>query len=143
MFCRNCGSEIDPNSKVCKNCGAEQEIYKAATENEPTSDEVSDEEEEEGSWIGGIVILALIGIAIWALVHFNPSEEDHFEEVRESVVEQVEEDGSSIMNAALVLDKLQYKSIGVASWTYVKYKGKVHLGSIGLCGFVIPLIGIE
>ena len=121
MFCRNCGSEIDPNSKVCKNCGAEQEISKPDTENEPTSDEVSDEEEEEGSWIGGIVILALIGIAIWALVHFNPSEEDHFEEVRESVVEQVEVDGSSIMNAALVLDKLQYKSIGVASWTYVKY----------------------
>ena len=146
MYCKNCGSELEPNQKVCAKCGAEQDSSapKDAVEDvSADADASKQEDEEEGSWIGGLIVIALIGVAIWALVHFNPSEEDHYDKVRESLVEQVEEDGSNPFNAALALDKLKYKSIGVASWTYVKYKGHTHLGSIGLCGFVIPFIGIE
>lgn len=143
MFCKNCGSELEPDQNVCANCGAEQELSVKSDSGDDVSADSDEADEEEGSWIGGLILLALIGAAIWALVHFNPSEEDHFDKVRESLVEQVVEDGSNIMTAGLALDKLKYKSIGVASWTYIKYKGKMHLGSVGICGIVIPLISIE
>lgn len=103
---------------------------------------------DDSSWIGGLFVLVLVGAAIWALVHFNPSEEAHRDALEEVVSEQFVDDFYSgndnaminALGASAQLKKLKYKSIGVCSWTYVKKRGRYELGSIGACGMVFTLV---
>lgn len=50
------------------------------------------EKDEEGSAWVGILFLALIALAIWALVHFNPSERDHKREIASVLTEAAAND---------------------------------------------------
>lgn len=99
-----------------------------------------DEDEEEGSWIGSLLMLAVIAGAIWALVHFNPSKEDHFEAIGESIADSYVEAAMNGYSLDIsTLSRLKYGSIGICSWTYVKRGGKFEIASVGACGYVLSL----
>ena len=99
------------------------------------------EEEEEGSWVGGLLFLAVIGAALWALIHFNPSEEKHREVLSQDLAE-------AYVDAAMqgytldtrTLSRLKYGSLGICSWTYVKRRGKFEIATVGACGYVLSLV---
>lgn len=100
-----------------------------------------EEDEEEGSWIGGLLMLAVIAGAIWALVHFNPSKEDHFEAIGESIADSYVEAAMNGYSLNLnTLSRIKYGSIGICSWTYVKRGGKFEIASVGACGYVLSLV---
>ena len=99
------------------------------------------EEEEGGSWVGGLLFLAVIGAALWALIHFNPSEEKHREVLSQDLAE-------AYVDAAMqgytldtrTLSRLKYGSLGICSWTYVKRRGKFEIATVGACGYVLSLV---
>lgn len=95
-------------------------------------------EEDEG-WdfdsIMGLVMLVLIGLGIWAMVHYNPTEEDHRDAMAETLAEGIIDEQYSILNIAEI-SKAKYGSLGVVSWTYRKIRGHYQVYSVGLCGNV-------
>lgn len=68
MFCKNCGSEIQENSKFCQACGSRVEgIENTNIENITTKSSVT-VEKKKSSWlgiigkiVGGIIVLSIIG----------------------------------------------------------------------------------
>lgn len=106
-----------------------------------------EEDEEEGSLIGGLLFLALVGVAIWALFHFNPSEEDHRDAISEVVADATVDmmaDGYYMTGGTmLALSNIKYHSLGICSWTATKYRGSTALTSIGILGWVYPIIRFE
>lgn len=117
------------------------------------------ENDDDFSWFGLIVVLVLIGAAVWGLMHYNPSKEEHFDAIEEvyadAIKSQYVNDTFSGNDAAFMnaigggfqvknqMDKMKYKSIGIASWTYTKQHGHYVLSSIGACGMVFPLIEVR
>lgn len=111
----------------------------------------SEKDDDDFSWGGCIVVLVLAVAAVWALVHFNPSEQAHMDAIGEKVSDALVSDlyagdDNVLINAVGMsgqMKKLKYKSIGICSWTYVKRHGHYELGSIGACGMVFPLIEVR
>lgn len=136
-----------------KELTAQQE---AIPENESSTQEVTkedtvddkkkkkDDDDEGGSVFGCLFMVVLVGVAIWLLVHFNPSEEDHREKIGEVVTEQLTEaalDGYTLApSSTIALSRIKYHSAGVCSWTSTRQGGKTVITSIGICGWVCPLI---
>ena len=88
------------------------------------------------------MILVIVG-AVWALVHFKPSERDHQEKIAE-VRSEIRSEGYSLSGKAdRALNNAKYHSLGVVSWTSSKYHGKSFVVTVGLCGTVIPLFDVQ
>ena len=116
------------------------EIANSPNTGAEAAEKKKDEDEEEGSWTGGLLMLAVIAGAIWALVHFNPSKEDHFEAIGESIADSYVEAAMNGYSLDIsTLSRLKYGSIGICSWTYVKRGGKFEIASVGACGYVLSL----
>lgn len=102
------------------------------------------DEDDDTTWVGGCVVLLLIGVVVWALVHFNPSEEDHMDAIEEQVTEAVADawlNGETLTpGAAAALSRIEYHSLGVCSWTTTRYKGKTSITSIGILGWTHPMV---
>ena len=106
-------------------------------------EEYENEKEENESWgaAGIITIVVLAVLAIWALVHFNPSEEEHEEKIAEIVAEaKLEGAGKGYSVSLPGISTMEYHSIGICSWTTMKQFGGSHVTSIGILGYVHPLI---
>lgn len=102
-----------------------------------------DDEGEPGEALFGCLIILVIVAAVWALVHFNPSEEDHREKIAE-VRSELRSEGYSLSGPSKrVLKEAEYHSLGVVSWTSSKYHGKPCIVTIGLCGTVIPMFDVK
>ncbi|MDE5686238.1 MAG: hypothetical protein K2I26_06725 [Paramuribaculum sp.] len=111
---------------------------------------VEKKEEDDGSVVGGIVMLVLIIAAAILLWCTNPSESDHFNKMHDVVTEAVAEQNRELRQSGIdgyytapfALNSAEYHSLGVASWTTVRYRGKTRLSSVGALGFVFPLFEI-
>ena len=105
-------------------------------EKEEEKGKKDDDEEEEG-WLGSLLFLAVIGVAIWALIHFNPSESDHRKAIAEDIADSYLE--AAVMGYSLdvsAIARLKYGSLGVCSWTYTTRGGRFQIASVGACGYV-------
>lgn len=102
-----------------------------------------DDEVDKADAVSGCLMILVVVAAVWALVHFNPSEEDHQEKIAE-VRREIRSEGYSLSGKAnSALDKAKYHSLGVVSWTSSKYHGKSCVVTVGLCGTVIPLLDVK
>ncbi|MDE6272514.1 MAG: hypothetical protein K2M31_05865 [Muribaculaceae bacterium] len=97
-------------------------------------------DDDDFSWGGCLFVLVLIIAALWALIHFNPSEEKHTEAIAE-VYSEALLDGFVPSGGSLnALNRIKYHSLGICSWTTTKYMGHVQLTSVGALGYVYPLV---
>lgn len=105
------------------------------------------DEDEDFSWGGCVVVVALFIVALWALIHFNPSEQDHRDAINEVVREARAEmlaDGYVMTGSTnRALRGIKYHSIGVCSWTTTTYRGSMKLTSVGILGWTYPLVAFE
>lgn len=103
--------------------------------------------DDDNSWIGGLIMIAVVVAAIWGLIHYNPTEEEHMEAIRDQIGEAVVSmamDGESMsLGSMAALSKIKYHSLGVCSWTATKYRGMYRVTSIGILGWTQPLIWFE
>lgn len=128
------GTQVENTAEIANSQPVSTETATKDAEKEKEDDE------EGGSWIGGLLMLAVIAGAIWALVHFNPSKEEHFEAIGESVADSYMEAAMNGYSLDLSsLSRLKYGSIGICSWTYIKHGGKFEIASVGACGYVLSL----
>ena len=98
------------------------------------------DDDDDFSWGGCIATFIIIAVIAWALIHFNPSEEKHLEKIAD-VTTAAYLDGYELSGSGWrALNNIKYHSLGIVSWTTVKYHGKSRLSSIGAVGFVYPLI---
>ncbi|MDE6080973.1 MAG: hypothetical protein K2F70_01720 [Muribaculaceae bacterium] len=121
----------------------EKELKQHPLNEEPAAENTEKKEEEDGNCLGSILFMILVAAVIWALIHFNPSEEEHHEKIKESLTEAVADiytDGYSpdYRQIAKISDA-KYHSLGVCSWTTVRYRGQTSVTSIGILGWVCPL----
>ncbi|MDE6048182.1 MAG: hypothetical protein K2G09_00615 [Paramuribaculum sp.] len=122
----------------------ERVIEEPQPNSEPVSEKKEKEnEEEEGGCVGAIIFLIVVAAAIWALVHFNPSKEDHQEKINEALSEQVVDMYSDgyVPDYRQIgkLSKAKYHSLGICSWTTIRQGGKPVITSVGILGWVCPL----
>lgn len=177
MFCQKCGHQLDDNQKFCHKCGAatvnapvlqssspQYQLVAHCSAPSPIDDDDEEEEEEveeefeedddsgsSGFWFGLVKIL-FIALAIWALIHYNPSEKKQADVVTDELAKIVRRNPDALWTAAYVKSNLQYQDLWIVSWTYVEPKGRNVKGafgndyvlcSVGFCGMVIPCIDIK
>lgn len=116
------------------------ELNNQQPDSTPKGSAAKNDDDEEGGWLGGCIMLILVGLAIWGLVHFNPSEEEHYEAIGETLAEHYLDGETLSLRGAYDLARLDHTSIGICSWTYVKKKGKFYLATVGACGQVFCFI---
>lgn len=110
----------------------------STTENDPKK-----KDDDDFSWGGCIFVLILLVAGVWALIHFNPSKEQHKETISEVLVESAIDGYYPSPSAANALSKAKYHSIGILSWTSTKYHGKTKIVTIGAVGWVHPFFDIQ
>lgn len=111
-------------------------LESSASLNDEAEGTKKEKKEDEGSIWGGIIFLAVIALAIWALVHFNPSETDHKKEIASVLTEAANED-MYLVGAK----NFEYHSLGICSWTTIDQLGHTKVSSIGILGFVWSPLG--
>lgn len=105
-----------------------------------TAEAPKKDDDDDFSWGGCIATFIVIAVIAWALIHFNPSEEKHIEKIAD-VTTAAYLDGYELSGSGLLaLSDIKYHSLGIVSWTTIKYHGKSRVTSIGAVGFVYPLI---
>ncbi|MDE6534861.1 MAG: hypothetical protein K2K82_02505 [Muribaculaceae bacterium] len=124
-----------------------EEIVEVKEEKEvkpkPKKKKKKDDEGDTADAVFGCLMMLVIVAAVWALVHFNPSERDHQEKIAE-VRREIRSEGYSLSGKAnSALNNAKYHSLGVVSWTSSKYHGKSFVVTVGLCGTVIPLFDVQ
>lgn len=109
--------------------------------------DVSEKEDDGFSWTAFITISVIVIAAVWALIHFNPSEaehEDKIDDVLTEVVSDAKKDGYVLSSQTRrVLKERKYHSLGVVSWTSSKAHGKSKLLTFGVLGHVFVLFDVE
>lgn len=115
----------------------EENISQINTENE--------NQEETGDAISGILLLlTIIGVAVllWCT---NPSATDHQDCVDEMVTEVMDEYESNgrILIPPKTLNNIEYHSLGIVSWSTVRYRGKPRIATVGALNYVYPMFEIQ
>lgn len=125
---------------------AEKPVVKAEEPDENKNDSETDDD-DDFSWWGCGVIVVVLGLLVWAVVHFNPSKTKHEAKIYDSIVENsvggtlgALADNLSDEEKAEALEafaKVDYKNFYIFSVCYIQLPGsKEELASIGALGFV-------
>lgn len=93
-------------------------------------------EDEDIYWPGCIITLVVVIGALWGLIHFNPSEQEHREAINEVVQEAKMDNYHLDKSSRRALRDAKYHSLGIVSWTSTRYHGRTHLITIGAVGYV-------
>lgn len=124
----------------------EKPVVEAEEPDENKNDSETDDD-DEFSWWGCGVIVVVLGLLVWAVVHFNPSKTKHEAKIYDSIVENsvggtlgALADNLSDEEKAEALEafaKVDYKNFYIFSVCYIQLPGsKEELASIGALGFV-------
>lgn len=103
-------------------------------------DNRTESDDDDFSWPIFFVVIAVVAAAAWALIHYNPSEEDHREKVGKMLVEVMEDGYMPSLSTAKALKRLKYHSLGICSWTSTTQYQKPRLVTVGILGYVLPVI---
>lgn len=108
--------------------------------------------DDDGSCLGGYFKFFFYVVVIIALIYWNPSPADHKAKIKEQLKEVVQSKvatsmvkgrkidyfSAGILSMAII-EKHEYHSIYVCSWTTMRIDGKQKVLSVGALGFTAAL----
>jgi hypothetical protein len=92
MYCKNCGTEIEPGNDTCPSCGMCQNNYDRKAY---YGREKRQEKKNAAVWISALVGILILGAAAVFYIHLSQQEKNP-ESIQEEVAEATEEENSAI-----------------------------------------------